>query len=128
MARRRCLSLDVIDTDQFLELPLSTQALYMHLVCRADDDGFIGNPKKITKMLGANEIELQLLCKVGLLIPFDSGVVVVTDWRTQNTLQNDRYKPTRFLSEKSLLELNENKQWELFNKDFNKILGENTKN
>lgn len=35
----------IIDSDAFLDMPLSSQALYFHLAMRADDDGFINNPK-----------------------------------------------------------------------------------
>ena len=37
----------IVDSDAFLDMPLSSQCLYFHLNMRADDDGFIGNPKKI---------------------------------------------------------------------------------
>jgi len=103
MARRRMISLDIIDTDKFCEMPGSTQALYMHLVCRADDDGFVGNPKRIVKMLNFSEDDLKLLCMKEFIIPFESGVIVITHFQMQNTLRNDRYKPTRYREEKNML-------------------------
>ena len=111
MARRRMFSLDVVDEDKFLDLPATTQLLYFHLGMRADDDGFIGNPRRITKMLGMSDVELNLLCSAGYLIPFETGVVVITHWKMQNTLQNDRYKPTKYREEKNELHLNGIKEY-----------------
>lgn len=82
MANRRMFSLDVVDTDKFLEMPLSTQALYFHFGMRADDDGFVSSPKRIIKSLCCNEDDLKLLIAKGYLIPFESGVVVISDWNT----------------------------------------------
>ena len=107
-------SMEVIDTDQFLELPLSTQALYFHLGMRSDDDGFVGNPRKITKMLGATDIDLKLLCETGFLIPFENGVMVITHFQINNNLRSDRYNPTIYQDEKNLLSRKINKQYTLF--------------
>lgn len=111
MARRRMFSLDIIDQDKFLDLPATTQLLYFHLGMRCDDDGFVGNPKRITKMLGGSDIDLKLLCNTGYLIPFESGVVVITHFQMQNTLKNDRYKPTIHREEKMLLHQKGNKEY-----------------
>lgn len=113
MARRRMFSLDIIDRDKFLDLPATTQLLYFHLGMRSDDDGFVGNPKRITKMLGGSEVDLHLLCNAGYLIPFESGVVVLTHFNMQNTLKNDRYKATIYREEKNLLIQNGNKEYVL---------------
>lgn len=94
----------ITDTDKFLDMPLSTQALYFHLNMDGDDDGFVGNPKTIKKKIGANDNDLDLLVVKQFIIPFESGVVVIKDWRIHNTLQNDRYKPTIYSDEKKQLE------------------------
>ncbi len=96
-------SLKIIDTDIFLDMPLSTQALYFHLSLRADDDGFIGNHKKIMRMIGAAEDDMRILIAKQLLIPFDSGVCVIKHWRVHNYIQKDRYNPTFYKFEKSML-------------------------
>ena len=49
MAEKRMFSIRIVDSDAFLDMPLSTQALYFHLGMRADDDGFINNHNKIRK-------------------------------------------------------------------------------
>ena len=106
MARRRMFSLDVIDTDKFLDMPSSTQALYFHLGMRADDDGFISSPKRITKTVNCAEDDLKLLITKGYLIPFESGVVVISDWKINNWIRADRKQSTRYKYEKSLLDTN----------------------
>ena len=104
MANRRMFSLDVVDTDKFLEMPLSTQALYFHFGMRADDDGFVSSPKRIIKSLCCNEDDLKLLIAKGYLIPFESGVVVISDWNINNWIRPDRKHNTRFEKEKALLD------------------------
>lgn len=99
----------IIDSDTFLDMPLSAQALYFHLSMRADDDGFINNPKKIQRMIGASDDDCRLLIMKQLIIAFDSGVIVIKHWRLHNYIQKDRYKPTLYQSEKSTLELDESK-------------------
>lgn len=109
MADRRMFSKTIIDSDTFLDMPLSAQALYFHLSMRADDDGFINNPKKIQRMIGASDDDCRLLIMKQLIIVFDSGVIVIKHWRLHNYIQKDRYKPTLYQNEKSTLELDESK-------------------
>ena len=99
MAKRRMFSLDVVDTDDFLDMPATTQSLYFHLGMRADDDGFVSNPKKITKMVNCTPDDLQMLTEKGYIIPFDSGIVVIKEWKVNNYIRNDRYTPTRYIEE-----------------------------
>lgn len=97
-------SIDVVDTDKFLDMPVSTQALYFHFGMRADDDGFVSSPKKIVKIANCTNDDLRVLISKGYIIPFESGVVVITDWRKNNTLKGDRYKPTVYQEELGILE------------------------
>lgn len=100
-------SVDIVDTDKFLDMPTSTQALYFHLGMRADDDGFVTSPKKILAVSGCNDDDLKLLVAKNFIIPFESGVVVITDWKANNYLRGDRYTPTRCIEEKkNLAEIN----------------------
>ena len=96
MAQRRMFSLEVVDTDKFLDMPASTQNLYFHLGMRADDDGFVSSPKKITTLVNCSVHDLKLLVTKGLIIPFSSGVCVVKDWKTNNCIQKDRYHETKY--------------------------------
>lgn len=113
MARRRMFSLDVVDTDNFTEMSVSAQVLYFHLGMHGDDDGFVSSPKKIAKSVGCNTDDLKLLVAKGFIIPFDSGVVVIRDWNANNTLRNDRYRPTIYQAEKAAIEVNKFGRYEL---------------
>ena len=103
MAKRRMFSLDVVDTDKFLNMPPSTQCLYYNLGMRADDDGFVSSPQKIATISNCGRDDLNVLISKGYLIPFNSGVVVITDWKINNYIQKDRHIPTRYTEEISQL-------------------------
>ena len=111
MAEKRMFSLSVCDTDWFLDLPLSTQALYFHLALRADDDGFVDSPKSILRKTGASANDYDLLVAKRYILKFESGVIVIKHWRMHNTVQRDRYHATQFQSELSTLELKDNKSY-----------------
>lgn len=108
MAQRRMFSLKIVDTDAFLDMPMSAQALYFHLGMRADDDGFIANAKKIQRSVGAAEDDLKLLLAKRFLLAFDSGVIVVKHWKVNNYIQKDRYVPTLYKEEYACLYTKEN--------------------
>lgn len=103
----------IVDSDYFLDMPLTTQALYFHLGMKADDDGFVDSPKKIVRAIGAAEDDLKLLIGKGFVIGFDSGIIVITHWNIHNRIRKDRYKPTLFQKEKQQLLLNEIKTYTL---------------
>lgn len=107
MAERRMMSKKIIDTDNFLDMPQSTQCLYFHLLLRADDDGFIQSPKSIMRITGCKDDDLKLLNAKGFVIGFETGVIVIRHWRIHNYVQSDRYSKS---------ELPEAKQVELKNK------------
>ncbi len=108
MAEKRMFTQKIIDSDPFLDMPLSTQALYFHLNMRADDDGFINNPKRIQRTIGASEDDLKLLLAKRFVIGFENGVIVIKHWRMHNTLRKDRYNPTQYQEEFALLEVKDN--------------------
>ncbi len=108
MAERRMFSKSVIDSDAFMDMPLSAQALYFHLAIRADDDGFLGNPKMVMRMICASEDDLKLLVAKNFIITFGSGVIVITHWKMHNHIRTDRYKETIHKDEKELLSLKNN--------------------
>ncbi|PLA01731.1 replisome organizer [Streptococcus anginosus] len=108
MADKRMFSLKIVDSDLFLDMPLSSQCLYFHLSMRADDDGFVNNPKKIIKIIGANEDDLKILIAKGFVIVFDQGIIVITHWKINNYIRKDRYKPTMYIEQKQQLYQTEN--------------------
>lgn len=111
MANKRMFNIKIVDSDAFLDMPLSTQALYFHLNMRADDDGFIGNPKRIKNLVGASDDDLKLLIAKRFLLTFEDGVIVIKHWRLHNTLSSNRYTETVYTDEKKMLLLKENKSY-----------------
>jgi len=111
VAQRRMFSKKVTDTDTFLDMPLSTQALYFHLNMHADDDGFIDNTKTIQRMIGSSDDDRKLLVAKQFIIPFENGLVVIKDWRVHNYIQGDRYHKTQYINEKSQLVVEENNMY-----------------
>lgn len=109
MAQRRMFSRKITETDHFLEMPLSSQALYFHLNMGADDEGFIDKAKTIQRTIGASDDDMKLLVAKGFLIPFDSGVVVVRHWRIHNYIQADRFQATIYQKEKEQLDFDKSK-------------------
>ena len=113
MAQRRMFSRKITESDQFLDMPMSTQSLYFHINMQADDDGFVGNVKTIKRMIGASDDDLKLLIAKQFLIPFDTGIVVIRDWKIHNYIQKDRYTETFYKHEKAMLETTDNKQYQV---------------
>ncbi|EPR10120.1 conserved phage C-terminal domain-containing protein [Ruminiclostridium papyrosolvens] len=113
MAERRMFTKKVTESDAFLDMPKSTQALYFHLNMSADDDGFLNNPKKIQRMVGASDDDMKLLIAKSFIIVFDSGIIVIKHWKMHNYIQSDRYKPTDYIEEKSMLQIKKNKVYTL---------------
>ena len=111
MPERRMFTKKITESDAFLDMPLSSQCLYFHLNMSADDDGFVNNPKRILRTIGASEDDLKLLIAKAFILVFESGVIVIKHWRMHNTLQNDRYHPTDYQEEYSLLGLKDNKAY-----------------
>lgn len=113
MAERRMFSKQIIDSDAFLNMPLSSQVLYFHLSMRADDDGFINNPIKITRMVGSNTDDFNILVAKKFILTFESGIIVIKHWLMHNYIRNDRYKETVYREEKAQLGLKEDKSYTL---------------
>lgn len=112
MAQRRMFSQKVTETDKFLDMGLTAQSLYFHLGMNADDDGFVGNPKSIKRMIGASEDDLKALVEKDYLIVFDDGVVVIKDWLVSNYVKKDRYTPTIYTDDMKLIGLDKNKRYQ----------------
>lgn len=99
MAKRRMFSLDVTDTDKFINMPLKSRYLYYELGVRADDDGFIGAPMKIVKMVGCTKKDLSILIERGFVLEFENGIIVITEWNMNNSVRKDMYHPTIYKDE-----------------------------
>lgn len=102
----------IIETDSFSDLPMTAKAIYFLLGMEADDEGFV-SPKRVLKIYGGTDDDIKVLVAKKFLIPFDSGVVVITDWNNNNWLDNRRVKATVYVQEKALLGVNKEKKYEL---------------
>ena len=112
MAERRMMAKSIIKSDQFLDMPATTQNLYFHMLLDADDDGFVNAPKSIMRIVGAKEDDMKLLIAKQFVISFGSGVIVIKHWKIHNYIQSDRYKPS-IQPERKLLEITANKEYQL---------------
>ena len=113
MAERRMFAKTIIDSDAFLDMPMSARLLYYDLAMRADDDGFVNSPKKIMRMVGATQDDLSILAIRKFIIPFDNGIVVIKHWYIHNYIRKDTYNETPYKEQKDLLEFDENKSYRL---------------
>ena len=113
IAERRMFSKSIIDSDAFLDMPITSQLLYFQLAMRADDDGFVNKPKAIMRLCGCKDDDVKILFAKKFLIPFESGVVVIKHWKIHNYIAKDRYTETKYKEEKDLLELDENNAYTL---------------
>ena len=111
MAEKRMFSKSIVESDAFLDMPTSSQALYMHLNMNADDEGFVNSPKKIMRICGCSDDDLKILMMKKFILTFESGVIVIKHWRINNTIRWDRSKESVFQLEKSYLFLKENNSY-----------------
>ena len=125
MANKRMINASIVETDLFVDMPLSAQCLYFHLNVNADDDGFVGSPKRIQRSIGASDDDLKLLIAKGFVIAFQSGVIVITHWKMHNTIKKDRYTKTIYTDELNQLGSYENKAYMLIGDNVETIRNQN---
>lgn len=89
---------------------MPSKALYFLLGMEADDEGFV-SPKRVLRIYGGNDDDLKILIAKQFVIPFKSGVVVITGWHDNNYLDKNRRKPTKYQEERKLLTLTEDRQY-----------------
>lgn len=111
MAQKRMFAKTIIDSDAFLDMSSSTQNLYFHLGMRADDDGFINNPKMIMRIINSSEDDMKVLILKKFILPLDNGIIVIKHWKINNYIQSDRYTPTKYQEQLAKLGLDENKAY-----------------
>lgn len=102
----------IIDTDRFIDLSVSAKALYFLLGMEADDEGFVSY-KKVMRVHGGNEDDIKILIAKGFVIIFDSGVIVITDWHSNNWLDSRRIRKTQHQDERKLIVLTKNNKYVL---------------
>lgn len=106
-------SRDIVQSDAFLDMPSSSQALYFHLGMEADDDGFVGNPKKIQKVIGTGDDDMKILLAKRFVLVFSSGVMVIKHHRINNKWDKYNCKRTSYTEEFSQLYIKENRAYTL---------------
>lgn len=121
MAEKRMFAKGIIDSDMFLDMPPTSQNLYFHLGMRADDEGFINNAKRIMRDVRASDSDMRTLIQNQYIIPFDSGVIVITHWRLHNWIRKERIHPTSCEAEKALLEMDGTGKYRLKNSDVSQL-------
>ena len=123
MAQKRMFDNVVTTSDDFLELSAEAQCLYFHMGMLADDDGLSKNYRSYMKLVGATNEDLQSLIDKSFIYKFDSDVIAIKHWKINNTVRNDRYRPTIFQNEFSRLDIADNNEYILL--DTNGILDGN---
>jgi hypothetical protein len=108
MAQRRMFSKDIVRSDAFMDMPVSSQLLYFHLGMEADDDGFVDNGKTVSRMAGTAEDDMKILLSKRFLLSFNNGLLVIKHWKINNYIQSDRYKETKYIDEKGMIKTKEN--------------------
>jgi hypothetical protein len=108
MAERRMFAKTIIDSDVFLDMPITCQCLYFHLGMRADDDGVVNNPKTIMRMIGCKDDDMNVLIAKKFVICLDKQVIIIKHWKINNYIQKDRYKPSKYIEEIEKLSIDEN--------------------
>lgn len=108
MAQRRMFSKEIVRSDAFLDMPISSQLLYFQLGMEADDDGFVDNSKTVSRISGTGNDDLKILLTKRFLLPFKDGIIVIKHWKINNYIQADRYKQTKYIDQKNQLRVKEN--------------------
>lgn len=114
MAKKRMFDNEIISQDSFIDLPKEAIALYFLLGMEADDEGFVA-PKKVMRVYAISDDTLKILVAKNYIIPFKSGVVVITDWKRNNYLDKNRITPTIYQEEKEQLVFDDKKSKYLLN-------------
>lgn len=121
MAQKRMFDKSITESDAFRDMPISSQALYFHLGMEADDEGVVNNANSIRRSVGASEDDLKILIMKNFLIPFETGVVVIKHWKLNNSIAKDRFKPSNYREELSMLQTKDNKVYTLCCQSVNKL-------
>lgn len=116
MKNKRMFSVEVVQTDKFLNMSSTAQNLYFHLGMVADDNGFVAQPFSTMRMIGANNGDMQVLLEYGYVMMFKTGVILITHWKLNNYIRVDRYTPTKCFEELEQVSLNENNIYVLVKK------------
>nr|DAZ41250.1 MAG TPA: hypothetical protein [Caudoviricetes sp.] len=60
----------------FINMPVTSQALYFHLFLRADDNGFVDEPLRIKRILDFCENDFWYLFRNGFISIYDNKIKI----------------------------------------------------
>ena len=108
MGKRRMFSKDIVRSDSFLDLPLSSQALYFQLGMETDDRGYIPNGKAIIRLIGASKGDLELLIQKRFILLRGETLLLQKHFRMNNLIQSDRFHETNYVDDLNSLFFDKN--------------------
>lgn len=117
MANRRCFSKDIVCSDDFYDLPISSQALYFHLGMQADDRGYVNNARSIIKIIGSSAGDLEQLINKKFVLVRETNLILIKGWRINNTIQPSRLVETKYTEDLKKLFFDENNSYTENNTD-----------
>ena len=111
MANRRCFSKDIVCSDDFYDLPISSQALYFHLGMQADDRGYVNNARSIIRIIGSSTGDLEQLINKKFVLVRETNLILIKGWRINNTIQPSRLVETKYTEDLKRLFFDENNSY-----------------
>lgn len=117
MANRRCFSKDIVCSDDFYDLPISSQALYFHLGMQADDRGYVNNARSIIRIIGSSTGDLEQLINKKFVLVRETNLILIKGWRINNTIQPSRLVETKYTEDLKKLFFDENNSYTENNTD-----------
>jgi hypothetical protein len=69
----------ITDSPEFIAMPLSSQALYFHLLQRSDECGYVGNHEKVIATIQSDNAWLDILIERKYVLECEDGVIVLTN-------------------------------------------------
>ena len=112
MAKRRCISVDFYESEEFLSLSDKAKVLYTGLILRSDDEGVVINHGISLRLLGLSSKYFDELIQKGFVLDID-GVFVIRHWYLHNKVQPTRIVHSLYQQELSKLYVSDRKTYEL---------------
>ena len=99
MANRRMFSKEIVRSDAFLDLPVSSRELYFQLGMETDDRGYVSNARSIIRLIGANPGDLEPLIVKGFLMLRGETLILQKHFQINNLIRKDRFHETDYLDD-----------------------------
>lgn len=79
MIKRKLIPVNIIKTDKFQMMPVSTRWLFFEMLVNSDDAGIVSNSCSVLNEAGASPDDLKLLIAKGFVRVVDGGFYVVSE-------------------------------------------------